>query len=199
MLAPAGSEPDSTVTVPAGPEGPTSRGRLAGESSGSNGEALCGSAMSGTAPGTWLTGGCPGRPLLPRGRGPSFDHADAQVEALRRPRLPWRWPPSTTLSCSRRWRSPAPPPNRLAGPWLPPTRRAGGDIADQTSILDSAPVTDPHLGPAMTQPQRSIGHQVPRSPRGARGKRLRPIDPAVPFGAAPVAPGCWCRQKWSRR
>jgi hypothetical protein len=31
MLAPTGSEPASTVTVPAGPEGPTSRGRLAAE------------------------------------------------------------------------------------------------------------------------------------------------------------------------
>jgi hypothetical protein len=38
MLAPAGSEPDSTVTVPAGPKSPTSMGRLAADRLGRSGQ-----------------------------------------------------------------------------------------------------------------------------------------------------------------
>src|SRR5512132_1713727 len=38
MLAPAGSEPDWAVNVPAGPEGPTARGRLAADPQGRNGQ-----------------------------------------------------------------------------------------------------------------------------------------------------------------
>jgi hypothetical protein len=40
MLAPAGSEPGWAVTVPAGPEGPTSRGRLAADRLGRSGQPI---------------------------------------------------------------------------------------------------------------------------------------------------------------